>query len=57
MFIPVSYENGMIVCLKCKRFSHAECSEVSDIDVQHIYGTSEVKELASNVQVRRLKYS
>ena len=57
MFIPVSYENGMIVCLKCKRFSHAECSEVSDIDVQHIYGTSAVKELASNVQVRRLKYS
>ena len=34
-----SYENGMIVCLECKRFSHAECYGVSDIEVKHICGT------------------
>ena len=34
----------MIVCLKCMRFSHAECYEVSDIEVKHTCGTCAVKE-------------
>jgi len=39
-----SYENGMLLCIKCKRYAHADCYGVYDISIEHICGPCSVKE-------------
>ena len=38
------YENGMLLCMKCKRYAHAGCYGVDDISIEHICGPCSVKE-------------
>ena len=34
----------MLVCTKCKSFSHADCYEVSDLNIEHVCGSCAIRE-------------
>ena len=38
-----TYENGMLLCKTCDRFSHAECYRTDDLAKEHICGGCAVK--------------
>ena len=38
-----SYETLMLLCSKCKSYSHADCYEVFDLNIEHICGSCAIK--------------
>lgn len=39
-----SYQNGMLLCIRCKSYLHSECYKVFNISINHICGPCAGKE-------------
>ena len=49
-----TYENGMLLCKTCERFSHDECYKTDDLSKDHICGGCAVKsgKNCSNLEIQ-----
>ena len=50
-----SWENGMIVCVICESYSHADCYGITDISIQHVCGPcfAKTNRPCSNAEIGR----